>query len=720
MTGICVIGRAEFQTGIGTVSAAAIELLSRRYNVSLHAPRSTHLQDGDRVTLPTGRSVPIVTDPSDFAVYFFADVLWNGYSDFNYASVPADGLRIAHMAYDSSELPTEWVQILNDHFDIALFSSEYLVQVAKDGGVTIDVGTLPIGLDLEPLLSRSYREPLPTITRFGTVSAYHSRKNLDILVDAFVRRYAGDPTSELFIHSNLAFGDTYARVESIVSKAGATNVHLSVGDLSVADKDALIDTFDVYVNVSAGEGYSIGPREALALGKPLVLSAIPAHDDLMGLPGVFAIEPSGYQPARYPEIENRVMGRQALIRSEQVGDALALAKNFVTTALPAQTAAVRRRRAAEFSYTTLASAYAELVNPDAALAKPNYPRSSFVKLPDPLPAIVQSSAGRHGSKLGGRKLVVPLHDGGFFSIFNTYLSHLVWGLQDEDVALVLPDWRASDLVERSAAEGNPITSFCYGRPEDGNSWLGLFEPVFGLSPDEMNDREFLYAGAEKPKFHFNEQREPKLTYITAHDLYLSPTFGRMRKQYNAVLNEHVRLIEPYRKEIDGFVDQNISGKYTVAVHVKHPSHSIEQASGKMADRFQYVRHVRAELDRRGVDVSSDDWSVFLATDQDRVRDVFVEEFGDHLIAFDDVTRTAVDTDERFDSLSDEEKSQDGHQLQHQMAADTDRWSSRLAWEVWRDAEALAASDVVIHSISNVATAVGFMNAENRMQYYEAD
>ena len=720
MKGICVIGRAEFQTGIGTVSAAAIELLSRRYDVSLHAPRSPHLTDSDLVTLPTGRSVPIVTDPSGFAVYFFTDVLWNGYTDFNYASVPTDGLRIAHMAYDSSELPAEWVDILNRHFDIALFSSEYLVKVAKDGGVTIAVGTLPIGLDLEPLLSSSYREPLPQVTRFGTISAYHSRKNLDVLVDAFVRRYAGDASAQLFVHSNLAFGDTYARVDSIVGKAGAGNVHLSVGDLSGPEKDALIDTFDVYVNVSAGEGYSIGPREALALGKPLVLSAIPAHEDLMGLPGVFPITPSGYQPARYPEIENRLMGRQALIRSRDVGDALALAKDFVTLADPSKTAGLRRRRAAQFSYTKLASAYAELVNPDAAMGKPGYPRSPFAKLPEPLPPIVRASAGRHGSNLGGRKVVVPLHDGGFFSIFNTYLSHLVWGLQDEDVSLVLPDWRASDLVERSAAEGKPITSFCYGRPEDGNSWLGLFQPVFGLSADELNDPDFLYAGAETPKFHFNEQREPKLTYITAHDLYLSPTFGRMRKQYNAVLEDHVRLVEPHQREIDSFINEKLAGRYTVAVHVKHPSHSIEQVSGKMADRFQYVRHVRAELERKGVDPASDDWSVFLATDQDRVRDVFAEEFGDHLVAFDDVTRTAVDTDERFDSLSEEEKAQDGHQLQHQMAADSDRWSSRLAWEVWRDAEALAASDVVIHSISNVATAVGFMNANNRMRYYEAD
>ncbi|WP_213815932.1 glycosyltransferase [Glaciihabitans sp. dw_435] len=729
--GICVIGRTGFQSGIGTVTAAAAELLSRRYDVSIYEPRAPAADGGSAVELPSGRVVPLVSRPDDFAVYFFTDVLWNGFSDTNYQSVPEGGFRIAHMAYDSDILPEEWVRILNERFDLALFSSEYLLGVAAASGVTIPTAFLPIGLDLEPMLARRYRAPMPNVTRFGTISAFHTRKGLDLLVEAFLREFGGDPSAELVIHSNLAFGDVYARVKSLMVSAGATNVHVQNSDLSVEAKNDLIDSFDVYVNVSVGEGYSIGPREALALGKSLVLSNIAAHEDMQGLPGVFAIEPIGYQPAVYPEIENRIMGRQSLLDVASIQKSLRLAKGFASSPEIATTSAVRRRRAGAFSFTTLESEYAAFVDPDSAwaakLAAASHTEEVDVAtstltddLVDPIAATAavpraRAFAGRHGTKLGARKIVVPAHDGGFFSVFNTYFTHLVWGTIDNEAALVLPDWRAEGVIER--AKGEPVVSYCYGKPYDGNVWLKMFEPVFDLSADELNDPERLYAGAELPEPPFNHVREPNLTYVNAHNLYTAHDFYRFRKQYNTVLDRHVRLVPEYRSEIDTFVNDQISGRFTIGVHVKHPSHAVEQVGGAMADRFAYVTRVRDELARRGINPSDEGWAVFVATDQERVTQLFHEEFGNHVVAFNDVVRSSSETDDEFDLLSDDEKLQDGHQLQHQMAANTKNWSHRLAWEVWRDAEALAASDVVIHAVSNVATAVAYMNPNNEMRYF---
>ena len=55
-----------------------------------------------------------------------------------------------------------------------------------------------------------------------------------------------------------------------------------------------------------------------------------------------------------------------------------------------------------------------------------------------------------------------------------------------------------------------------------------------------------------------------------------------------------------------------------------------------------------------------------------------------------------------------------------LAADQQRWSTRLAWEVWRDAEAMAASDVLLHAVSNVATAVSFLSPGVEMVYCAPD
>jgi hypothetical protein len=162
--------------------------------------------------------------------------------------------------------------------------------------------------------------------------------------------------------------------------------------------------------------------------------------------------------------------------------------------------------------------------------------------------------------------------------------------------------------------------------------------------------------------------------------------------------------------------RKLDGRFLVAAHVKHPSHSIEQPGGVLAERHRYVDEVRAALARQGIREASDEWSVFLATDQDRVVSLFNDEFGDHVISFDDVTRVDVTTDAAFDTLADDEKARDGHQLQHLLAADSNRWSTRLAWEVWRDAEAMASSDVLIHAVSNVATAVSYLGKDVQMIY----
>lgn len=704
--GVCVIGRTDFHTGIGTVTASALEIFSRFLPVSLFPCRGGAASHGSHVTLPRGRPVPVTDQIDGFSVYFFTDVLWNGVSDYHYQSVPETGYRIAHIAYDSDHLPPEWVSILNSRFDLALFSSLHLEQVARDSGVVIEVGSLPIGLEIEDLLAQKYAAPpLPQTTRFGSLSAFHDRKGLDVLVDAFLREFDDTEDVELVLHSNLAMGDTYARVSALVSGSTRARVRISHGNLSTTAKNALIESFDVYVNASAGEGYSIGPREAMALGKPLVLTDIGAHADMAGVEGVYLVPPSGRAPARYPEIDNRVFGRQAVFESAKLGAVLREAHQFVHTPAAAASSIVRKRRAAEFSMTAMEAKYREVVDPGAPLAAGRSVTSEFTRIPHASRERALAAAGTHGGKIGRRKVVLPLHDAGFFSLFNVLATHLTWSMQESSPPMILPDWDVTRLIERS--NGEPFVSYCYSKPNDGNMWLSLFEPLYDLSADDMNNVEFLYGNANRPDAHFNERREPLLTYTNAFELYRAPWFSRFRTQYSSVIRDRVRLIPEYQLQVDD-IRELISSRFTIAAHVKHPSHSIEQPGGVMAERHQYIAEVRDALRRRGISESSNDWAVFIATDQQRVVQLFAEEFGDHVLQMDDVTRIGLETDARYDNLPAEERSLEGHQLQHLMAADASSWSTRLAWEVWRDAEAMAASDVLIHAVSNVATAVSYL------------
>ena len=710
--GICIMGRADFYTGIGTVTHAALELFSRVAPVVFFPARNRGAIPSGEVQLPGGRTVPIADEASDRAIYFFCDVLWNGAEDLNYTALPHDGFKIAHMAYDSDEFPPEWVAILNERFDLALFTSKYLEQIAINSGVRIPVGTLPVGLDIEPLIAERYVAAQPSRIRFGSISAFHERKRLDLLVESFIEAFGDRDDVELVIHSNLASGSTFERVQALTAKAPGARVTLTYGNLSDDDKNSLLASMDVYVSTSSGEGYSIDPREALALGKPLVLSGIPAHRDLGGVPGVFFVEPTSMVPARYPEIDNRVFGRQSDFSSSDFATSLSEARIFTLSPAAKATAAERKMLASEFSFSALAAPYQTLMNADARAVRPRAPWSSFVHFPAEIDSLIRPAGGRHGKRIGAKKIVVQAHDGGFFSLFNAFLSHLVWGLRDSNVSMVIPDWDAGRLIER---EGHP-ESYCYSRPDDGNMWLKLFEPLYDLTAEEMNDAEFIYANAVLPELRHNEAREPLLTYTNAFELYRAPWFKKFRSQYGRVLHEHVRLIPALQAERDSFINNEMGGRFVVAAHVKHPSHSIEQPGGSIAERSQYIDEVRKALTKRGIVEGSDDWRVFVATDQDRVVQLFNDEFGDRVIRFDDVARVSVESDIAFDTLAKEEQNQSGFQLQHIMAANTDTWSSRLAWEVWRDAEAMANSDVLIHAVSNVATAVSYMGENVEMIY----
>ncbi len=709
------MGRRAFGTGIGHLSESLLELLSRKYQVDLWDIHSRPA-DGETVTLSTGRQVGLAQNLDGYQVYIYADVLWNGVNYTRFTPPPADGYRIAYLAFDSDKLPPEWVEILNEHFDAVFFTSAHLIEVARLSGVTCHVGALPLAIPTEQNLSRPYRPVAGGRVRFGTLSSYHRRKGLDHLVSAFLAEFADNSDVELVIHSNIAFGETAQTVASMVEVAGADNVRLSTDNLSEVAKNQLLESFDVYVNASLGEGYSVGPREALSFGKVLAITDLGSHRPLFGPPGVFSVKESHKAPAIYPEIDNRQFGMQQVPDAADLRRALRDAYNFAKSQEAAATANERKRLGAEFTLQALERSYWALVDPDSQALGGRH-LSSMAALPDTHTKAVREKAGRHGTRIGARHLVVPAHDGGFFSLYNAFVSHLVWSKHDSPQRLVLPDWDAGRLLERVAPK--EIVSYCYSGPRDGNLWNHLFEPLYDLTAEELDDEDFLWGHSDPVQFAFNESREPLLTYVHAYRLYQDPDYQQIRRQYSSVIQEHVRLLPEYQRELDTHLVDRRAGRFLIAAHVKHPSHAVEQPDFEIADRYRYVELVRQELKERGIREASDDWAVFLATEQERVVELFADEFGDRVIRFPDVERIPTNTDVQFDSLDDAQKIADGHQLQHIIAQDTSRWSPRLAWEVIRDAKGMASADVLLHAVSNVATAASLMDTRVAMRFAHA-
>lgn len=713
---ICVVGRCSFQSGIGSLSYATAEILSRSFPTCF-LPTEPHLRDEDEIVLPNGRVLPVCKDPSRIKASFFCDVLWNGMHDFNYALVPPKSLKYVWFVFDSDRLPPRWTQLLNGHFDLALATSPHLLDVAHANGVEVPMACVPLPLDLDPLLAEGLPPRDRNRVRFGCVAAFHPRKGVETLLEAFLSLYAGRPDVELVLHSNLAIGPTLDRVQRLIARTDATNVLVSHGALAEAEKNALIRSFDVFVNCSRGEGYSIGPREALAYGKSLVLSDVGGHRDLAGLPGVFLVPPDTVFPARYPEIDNLVFGEQRAVSAPAVAQALEAARTFAQSDEYDPTVRARRDFAAGCSFSRLSSTVAALVDPSIARFRAG-PKPAHVAVPARFEQAVEARLGHRADSIAGmRRQVCPAYDAGFFSIFNAFMSHLVWQQQEERCHAVLPDWDVGRLTSRQGSKS--VLSFCYGQPQDGNLWLKLFEPLYGATADDMQDPDWLWRHAEEPETRHNEAREPLMTYVHAYKLYQDQAFAAWRRQYHRLFKQHVRLRPELAEEIEQFSAAHLQVPLLIAAHVRHPSHTVEQPGAVIAHTEAYVDAIRDQVERRGLDPAGSDWRVFLATDQERVVRRFREEYGDRVACYDDVRRTRSDEDAAFDALSKEEQNRDGHQLQHLVAADRANWSSRMAWEVVRDAFTMARCHCLLHVVSNVSTAVAYMNPSMDMVFCSA-
>ncbi len=161
--------------------------------------------------------------------------------------------------------------------------------------------------------------------------------------------------------------------------------------------------------------------------------------------------------------------------------------------------------------------------------------------------------------------------------------------------------------------------------------------------------------------------------------------------------------------------KSFEGRFMIGAHVRHPSHAVEQPGLAVPGVEVYLERIRSLLRDRHIPEDSSGWGLFLATDQDRVLARFRDQFGDRVTAFQSFRRTTAEEDNRFQALAPTEQARDGNQLQHLVAADSGSWSTAMAEEVLLDALALSQCSAVLHVVSNVATAVAFMNPGVQME-----
>jgi len=126
-----------------------------------------------------------------------------------------------------------------------------------------------------PGLGTRYKKGNPQLLFVGNL---YPKKNVGILVDAMTEITKIYPDAHLQV---VGYGEEFQRLQNKVKQKRLEDKVELLGRISEEDLRLRYSSCDMYISASAWELHNVPSMELLACGKPLILSDIPAHREIL-------------------------------------------------------------------------------------------------------------------------------------------------------------------------------------------------------------------------------------------------------------------------------------------------------------------------------------------------------------------------------------------------------------------------------------------------------
>jgi glycosyltransferase involved in cell wall biosynthesis len=295
---LTVITNVLLSDGIGRQGIGLIQTLYNDLSINTFKFEPSHFRG-----ITDSKTLDILNKPFDKfgKVSFWTYILGLNENILQVHQKIDSDFKIAYSMFESDAIPKLWVQILNKYYDILIVPDKWLINVYKSSGVKIPIFVLPLGIMLPEKISPSIKNDIFT---FGMTGGFWERKNHIKTMEAFHAVFKDNPKVKLKIHGR--FGPFKNNVLDAYHKLGSpSNIEIISHVLETNDYNQLMESIDCYVFISKGEGFSITPREAIALSKPCILSKNTAHRTICESGFAIPIESNIKIPAFY-----EVFGKQ--------------------------------------------------------------------------------------------------------------------------------------------------------------------------------------------------------------------------------------------------------------------------------------------------------------------------------------------------------------------------------------------------------------------------
>jgi glycosyltransferase involved in cell wall biosynthesis len=197
--------------------------------------------------------------------------------DFYHLVPKESAIKIIISTYEATRLPKTWVHLLNTQFDAVVVTDSWLLDVYKQSGVTTPLFALNPGLGLADFLQYPDRTAPHTPFTFGTSGPFWDRKNHKLLLQAFAEEFGNSPDVRLRILARGGEDGLRQELVNYIEEHNLENVEILCSLLNSTAYTLYLSSLDSYVVISKAEGYSITPREAMAMGIPCIVSDNTGH-----------------------------------------------------------------------------------------------------------------------------------------------------------------------------------------------------------------------------------------------------------------------------------------------------------------------------------------------------------------------------------------------------------------------------------------------------------
>jgi len=273
-----------------------------------------------------------------------------------------DQLRIAYSMLESTRIPAEWVKMLNTYFDAVAVPDRFLIEAYQLSGVTIPVFELPLGRDFRQFLESPLKQKRNIPFVFGNFSSGIGRKNLPLLIRAFYEAFGTRTDVRLVINCRICEPSTHSQIEEELERAAGANISFTKLALDNQAYLELLSSIDCFVSTSKGEGFSIQPREAMAMGIPVIVADNTAQHTICASGLVKSIPCPEEEPAFYEWYPRSSLG--SFFSASQKDIAAALIEMEEQYASYLEKGPIARKWAAQYHFDALNPLYHTLIQPE--------------------------------------------------------------------------------------------------------------------------------------------------------------------------------------------------------------------------------------------------------------------------------------------------------------------------------------------------------------------